>query len=86
MKVLRGKYYFKGCGAREDHRTRSRTRFDRRGAVQVTVQPWPGGQNLPPGEGLRRAFGAWAEDGKSLDQFLEWNRQQRKMDRHGIPE
>jgi uncharacterized protein (DUF433 family) len=29
-------------------------------------------------EGLRRSFGAWAEDAEELDQYLEWNRQQRK--------
>jgi hypothetical protein len=34
-----------------------------------------------PGEGLRRAFGAWAEDAEDLDKYLEWNRQQRKIRR-----
>jgi hypothetical protein len=33
------------------------------------------------GEGLRRAFGAWAEDSEELDSYLEWNRQQRKIGR-----
>jgi hypothetical protein len=44
--------------------------------VTVTVEVAANG--LPPGEGLRRAFGAWADDPEGLDEFLEWNRQQRK--------
>jgi hypothetical protein len=35
---------------------------------------------------LRRAAGAWAADGESLDRYLEWNRQQRKGSRPEIPE
>jgi hypothetical protein len=31
--------------------------------------------------GLRRAFGAWADDAAELDEYLEWNRQQRKIGR-----
>ena len=34
--------------------------------------------------GLRRSFGAWAEDTEELDQFLEWNRQRRKLSRREI--
>lgn len=34
---------------------------------------------------LLRAAGAWAEDDvEGLDQYLEWNRQQRKIDRPEI--
>src|SRR5258707_2474656 len=33
-------------------------------------------RDLPPGEGLRSSFGAWAEDGEELDQYLECNREQ----------
>ncbi len=36
---------------------------------------------LPPGEGLRRAFGAWADDGDALDQFVEETYAARKLDR-----
>jgi hypothetical protein len=36
---------------------------------------------LPPDAGLRRAFGAWAEDADDLDDYLEWNRRQRKIGR-----
>src|SRR5947209_8160915 len=44
--------------------------------VGVTLEPLPaGGPGQPPaGEGLRRAFGAWAGDAEELDKFLEWNR------------
>jgi hypothetical protein len=56
--------------------------------VAVTVQPLVSAAEeispLPPGEGLRRAFGAWAEDGDELDKYLEWNRQQRKIARPEI--
>ena len=53
--------------------------------VNVLVQPVEAGeQHLPPGEGLRRAFGGWAEDAEELDAYLEWNRQQRKMSRPEI--
>lgn len=34
--------------------------------------------------GLRRSFGAWAEDAEELDKYLEWNRQQRKLSRPEI--
>ena len=51
-------------------------------AVSVIVRPLaPGGENALPGEGLRRAFGGWAEDGPELDRFLDWTRQQRALRR-----
>lgn len=53
--------------------------------VTVTLQP-TSDRKLPPGEGLRRAFGGWAEDAEELDKYLEWNRQQRKNDRPEIDE
>jgi hypothetical protein len=52
-------------------------------SVTVVVQPAQpaieeaGG--LPANTGLRRAFGAWAEDAKELDEYLEWNRRQRRI-------
>ena len=51
--------------------------------VGVTIEPLAAAEarQLPPGEGLRRAFGAWAEDAAELDRYLEWNRQQRKIGR-----
>ena len=36
---------------------------------------------LPPGEGLRRAFGAWAADAEALDEYLQWNARQRELSR-----
>jgi hypothetical protein len=54
--------------------------------VTVVVRPTDGAGKLPPGEGLRRSFGAWAEDGDALDAYLEWNRRQRKQTRGGAEE
>lgn len=54
-------------------------------SVSVTVQPLPERQLLP-GEGIRRSAGAWADDAEGLDQFLEWNRQQRKFGRREVLE
>jgi uncharacterized protein (DUF433 family) len=34
--------------------------------------------------GLRRSFGAWAEDAEELDQYQEWTRQRRKLRRREI--
>jgi hypothetical protein len=50
--------------------------------IVKAVEPSAGG--LPPGEGLRRAFGGWAEDAKELDQFLDSTRQQRSVRRPEI--
>jgi uncharacterized protein (DUF433 family) len=33
---------------------------------------------------MRRSFGAWAEEAEELDQYLEWTRQQRKVNRRRI--
>ena len=41
-------------------------------------------ENLGPGEGLQRSFGAWAEDAEEVDAYLEANRQRRKLTRPGI--
>ncbi len=47
--------------------------------VTVTVQSIREPQRaLPPGEGLRRSAGAWDDDAQGLDEYLRWNRQQRK--------
>jgi hypothetical protein len=56
--------------------------------VGVTIEPLPvaGPDPLPRGDGLRRAFGAWAADADGLDQFLDWNRAQRKLGRGRIEE
>jgi hypothetical protein len=44
-------------------------------------EAWAQVKDLPPGEGLRRAFGAWADDAEDVDRFLEWTYAQRKRDR-----
>ena len=49
--------------------------------VSVIVQPE---SKHIPGEGLLRAFGAWAEDADELDAYLQWNREQRKLGRKEI--
>jgi hypothetical protein len=41
----------------------------------------PDVKGLPPGEGIRRSAGGWAEDAEELDQYLESVRQQRKVGR-----
>lgn len=54
--------------------------------VTVIVQAENGTPPLP-GEGLRRAFGGWADDDpEGLEQFLEWNRQRRKQSRREMDE
>lgn len=57
-------------------------------SVAVLVQP-VADEALRPGDGLagdglRRAFGGWAEDAEQLDAYLRWSRQQRKRGRPGI--
>jgi hypothetical protein len=55
--------------------------------VTVTVEPTPshesGAEN--PLEALKRAAGGWSDDPEGLDRFLEWNRQQRKINRRELP-
>ena len=47
-------------------------------SVRVTVQTEDASaQKPPPGQGLRRAFGAWAEDAEELDAFLAEIRRRR---------
>jgi hypothetical protein len=33
---------------------------------------------------MRRSFGAWAADAEELDEYLEWNRQQRRVSHREI--
>ena len=51
--------------------------------VTVVVQP-TNGSALPPGEGLRRSAGAWADDAEGLDKHLEASRRQRNHGRRDI--
>ncbi len=53
--------------------------------VSVTVQPLaPEASRMPPGEGIRRSAGGWAEDSQELDEYLEYVRQQRKVGRREL--
>ncbi|QDT36820.1 hypothetical protein Pan189_11830 [Stratiformator vulcanicus] len=57
--------------------------------IEVTVEfdhPADSTKVLPPGEGIRRAFGSWADDAEELDAFLEWNRASRKLERRDSAE
>lgn len=36
--------------------------------------------------GLRLSFGGWAEDAEELDEYLEWTRQHRKVQRREVDE
>lgn len=54
-------------------------------SVSVTVQPLSE-KRLPPGEGIRRSAGAWADDAPGLESFQDWNYQQRKVGRREVPE
>jgi hypothetical protein len=38
-------------------------------------------RTLPPGEGIRRSAGAWADDPQGLDDYLKQLREQREQDR-----
>ncbi len=53
--------------------------------VSVVVHTMsPTSDQLPLGEGLRRAFGACADEAADLDEFLRLNRQLRQLDRPDI--
>ncbi len=56
---------------------------------QVTVTVEPAAQQEivveDPLEALKRAAGTWSDDPEGLDRFLEWNRQQRKINRRELP-
>jgi len=50
--------------------------------VRVMLRPM-----LIPGEGLRRSFGAWAEDAEELDEFLrQVYRERDSADRPELPQ
>jgi hypothetical protein len=52
--------------------------------VTIVVHPIIESRRLEPGEGIRRSAGGWADDPEGLDDYLDWNRRQRKMGRAGI--
>jgi hypothetical protein len=52
--------------------------------VTISLEPASEPRSAPPGEGIRQSAGAWSDDPAGLDEFLEWNRQQRKARRPEI--
>ena len=44
-------------------------------SASAAAIPWK------PGDGIRRSAGGWSDDVQGLDEFLVWNRQQRKQGR-----
>jgi hypothetical protein len=52
--------------------------------VNVTLQRIETSQRLPPGEGIRRSAGAWADDPQGLEEYLEQVRRDREQDRPPI--
>src|SRR5262249_33542072 len=57
--------------------------------VSVTVEPVPPATSPTSPEALeslRQAAGGWSDDPEGLEEFLRWNRQQRKGNRPEIPE
>jgi hypothetical protein len=52
-------------------------------SVAVAVQPLRE-KRLPPGEGVRRSAGAWADDPDGLDEYLKRLRVDREQDRAPI--
>lgn len=49
--------------------------------VQITIRPMTSKEGIASPEGLERAFGAWAAEADAVDEFLRWNREQRKLGR-----
>lgn len=52
--------------------------------VTIVVQVAEPIDRLPPGEGIRRSAGGWADDAEGLEEYLAWNREQRKASRPEI--
>ena len=52
---------------------------------KVTVQLEAAPSEISSLEALKRAAGSWSDDPEGLDRFLEWNRQQRKINRRDLP-
>ena len=56
-------------------------------AVTVTVEPFVPKDKQAIFEAFKRAAGGWVDDDpEGLEQYLEWNRQQRKINRPEITE
>ena len=55
-------------------------------AVSVIVEAVTPTDSQAVFEAFKAAAGGWADDIEGLDKYLEWNRQQRKVNRREIPE
>ncbi len=56
-------------------------------AVSVIVEPVAAKDNQAIFEAFKRAAGSWEnDDPEGLEEYLEWNRQQRKISRPEIPD
>ena len=53
--------------------------------IQPTVSPAPS-EAVNARTSLQAAAGSWTDDAEGLEQYLEWNRQQRKSPRPEISE
>ena len=50
--------------------------------VAVTIRPVASETpTTAASDRLKQAFGGWGDDSAGLDEFLEWNRRQRKVSR-----
>lgn len=54
--------------------------------VTVAVEPQVQETTDERLDALKRAAGGWSDDIEGLDRYLEWNRQQRKLNRPEITE
>ena len=53
--------------------------------VTVTIQAVrQTAEQRAPGDGIRLSAGGWADDSEGLEEYLKWNREQRKIDRPPI--
>lgn len=53
--------------------------------VALTMHPVSSDKSTDlPGDGIRRSAGGWSDDEPGLDEFLAWNRQQRKSGRREL--
>jgi hypothetical protein len=53
-------------------------------AVVVTIKPHEKKTDASLEERMRRSFGAWSDDPEGLEEYLRWNREQRKIERPEI--
>ena len=55
--------------------------------VSIVLVPMPADVRSPrqqPLDNLRNAFGSWASEAAEVDEYLQWNRRQRKLGRREV--